>query len=173
MGNEVENIIDPSLTKKFKRADILAFETELLKMDGAFVGDTANCPLRHTFSDGIYVREIFLPKGVTVVGKIHKHDHPNFLRVGQVIVATENGLETITAPCSMISPAGTKRVVHALQDCIWVTVHTNPTNTKDLVKIEDHVIAKSYDEYDKFKKGYNRAGKNRLLSFIYKLLKKK
>ena len=36
-------------------------------------------PLKHTFTTGVYSREIFLPKGSIVVGKIHRHDHLNFI----------------------------------------------------------------------------------------------
>ena len=36
-------------------------------------------PLKHAFTTGIYSREIFLPKDSIVVGKIHRHDHLNFI----------------------------------------------------------------------------------------------
>ena len=137
---------------KVTREDILDFQDIISNMEGAFHGDTELCPLKHTFADGIYVREITIPKGTCGVGKIHKHDHPNFLLKGKVKVITEGkGFEVINAPCAMISDAGTKRIVETLTDTVWVTVHTNPTNTRDLVVLEKHIIAESFEVFEKFK----------------------
>jgi hypothetical protein len=132
------------------RKNILGFQGAIKGMDGAFIGDSEVCPLKHTFSDGIYVREIFIPAGTYIVGKIHKHSHPNFLLKGEVDVVTESGNERLVAPLSMISPAGTKRALYAVTDLVWVTVHHNPTNTQDLEKLERIVIADDYESYEKF-----------------------
>lgn len=132
------------LNKDKIRKDIINLESEIRKRPDALIGDNSHCPLKHSFADGIYVREIFIPKGTLIVGKIHKHSHPNFLLHGEVSVMTEEGPKKLKAPLSMISPPGTKRVVYAHEDCVWITVHrTNKTNLK---KIEKEVIAKTYHE---------------------------
>ena len=129
------------------RKTIADFEEALAKVPGAVFGDNDMAPLKHTFADGIYIREIFLPKGVLATGKIHKHCHPSFLLSGDVSVITENGgVERLKAPVSMISPAGTKRIVYAHEDSVWITVHCNPDDLRDLKQLEDLIIAKSYDE---------------------------
>lgn len=130
------------------RNSILEFQEKMNLVPGAFIGDSEHCPLKHSFSDGLYVREIFIPKGTILVGKLHKHDHPNFLMQGEVSVLTEEGPKRIKAPCSMISPAGTKRIVYANEDTVWITVHLNPTNTHDLVQLEEEIIAKTYEELE-------------------------
>lgn len=132
------------------RRDILNFEEQIKKMPGAVIGDNALTPLKHTYTDGIYTREIFIPAGMFIVGKLHKHAHPNFLMEGIVMVVTEFGEEIIEAPKAMVSMAGTKRALYAITDLVWITVHHNPSNTQDLEKLEDLVIAKNYDEYEKF-----------------------
>lgn len=142
--------VDLNFDKDNIRDGIIAFEEALKKVDGSFIGDSVNCPLKHSFSDGIYVREIFIPKGTLLTGKIHKHEHPNFLMSGEVLVVTESkGKEILKAPLSMISKSGTKRALYAITDLVWVTVHHNPTNTQDLGELEKIVIAKDYDEYTK------------------------
>lgn len=136
------------------REKIIEFEGVLARQEGAFFGDTANCPLTHKFADGIYVREIFIPAGMYIVGKIHKHAHPNFLMSGTVEVITESGgKQTLTGPLSMISPPGTKRALRSITDLVWITVHHNPTNTQDLAELEKIVIADSFEEYHKFVEG--------------------
>ncbi len=141
------------------REKILMFQSALQDIEEEHHID---CPLKHYFAPGLYAREILLPKGSVVVGKIHKHAHVNNISQGSVIVYTEFGLEEYNAPCQFISKPGTKRVVYALEDTIWTTYH--PTEYADginsddaeqvaaaLCKIEDVVIAPSFDEYEVFK----------------------
>lgn len=105
-------------------------------------------PLKHSFAKGIYIREIFIPKGMIVVGRIHKHEHPNFLLEGSVIVATESqGVQKLTAPVSMISPAGTKRALVTLEDTIWITVHR--TDETDPEKMVDELTFETYEEFER------------------------
>ena len=162
LQNEVMNASDNILI----REKLIDFEGQIKKQEGAFVGDNEYCPLKHSFSDGIYVREISIPANTYIVGKIHLHDHPNFLMSGKVDVVTENGIETLEGPLSMISPKGTKRALRTITSCVWITVHKNPTNTQDLSELEKIVIADSYEEYDKFIASQKR------LSFVNKILNK-
>lgn len=106
------------------------------------------CPLIHTFAPGAYARQILLPKGSVVIGKIHKHAHLNMIMQGHVSVKTEDGTNDYFAPLVFTSKPGTKRVVYAHEDTIWVTVHL--TDSQELAVIEDEIIAKTFDEYDKF-----------------------
>lgn len=134
------------------RDAIVDFEVVVREFPGALIGDNDTCPLTHKFCDGFYVREIFIPKGMIIVGKIHKHSHPNFLLSGEVTVVTEEGIKRFKAPQSLISPAGTKRVLYTHEDTVWVTCHTNQGNTQDLEKLEEQIIAKDYVELDNFQK---------------------
>ncbi len=111
---------------------------------------TVDCPLQHSFIDGVYVRTINIPAGTMLVGKIHKHSHANILSKGEVLVITEDGgREHLKGPLTMVSPAGCKRAVKALTDTTWTTIHR--TDETDLDKIEDCVIAKTYEDYEQFK----------------------
>lgn len=103
-----------------------------------------DCPLTHYFAPGNYGREIFMPAGSLVVGKIHRHAHLNVLLEGVASVMTETGPELLEAPRVWVSQPGTKRVVFNHTDVRWLTVH--PTEETDLVKIEEFVIARSYEE---------------------------
>lgn len=155
------------------RDTILEFEKELAKMPGAVFGDSDLMPLTHSFAPGIYVREIFIPKGTILTGKIHRHKHPNFLMSGEVLVVTENGgMEHLKAPMSMISPAWTKRAIKALEDTVWITVHENKNNEFDLEKIEQFVIAESFEQLEQEKQAaltYEIEQKNCLILALKKL----
>lgn len=133
-----------TLQRQVTRTEIAEFEAILREQPDAQLGDQDRCPLTHEFGGGMYLRKIFIPKGMAIVGKIHRHAHPNFLMQGKVIVITEDGgREYLQAPYSCISPAGTKRVLYTLEDTIWATVHM--TNETDLAKIEQEIIAPSYE----------------------------
>ena len=104
-------------------------------------------PLKHSFADGCYIREIFNPKGELAVTKIHKVSHPFFLMKGDMTILMEDGIKRIKAPHYGITPAGTKRIIYCHEDCVFVTVHV--TELTDIAKIEEEVIAKDFDEFDK------------------------
>jgi hypothetical protein len=145
------------LTKavKEKRQQILDFEATLLSMkdqDNVYLGDDHKHPLTHVFTEGLYLRELRLEAGTTIVGKIHKEDHIVFLLHGIVAVATDTGVQEYKGPCYIESKAGVKRVAHAVTDIIWVNIHANPTNTQNLEELENNIIAKNYLEYEEFKK---------------------
>ena len=146
MTNELREIEQNELAQKLEyREQIQEFENMLSQQPEATFGNSPLAPLVHMFAPGIYVRQITLPKDSICVGKIHKYEHPNFLMSGKVKVVTEDGgYEILEAPMVMISPAGTKRAVHALEDTVWVTVHA--TDDTDTDRIEKEITVESYDE---------------------------
>lgn len=126
------------------RASIQRLEATMREMPDRLQDE--DLPLKHTFAPGAYAREIFIPKGALVVGKIHRHAHLNILVEGRVALATEEGMREIEGPLTMVSAAGTKRALLALEDAIWITIHL--TDKTDLAEIEDEIIAKDYAELD-------------------------
>lgn len=103
-------------------------------------------PVFHHFGDGSYAREIHIDKGVILVGKIHRHSHPNVLSKGKVSVSSEFGTETFEAPRTWVSQAGIKRMIYAHEDAVWTTFHV--TDSVDLEQIEHELIAESYNELE-------------------------
>lgn len=104
--------------------------------------------VKHYFSKGVYAREIFIPKGAVLVGHIHKYENLNIVSKGEISVTTENGVERISAPFTVVSPAGTKRAAYAHEDTIWTTIHG--TDETDVEKIESIFVAKTKYEYLEF-----------------------
>lgn len=125
--------------------DKIAALEEALKAEFGEGLSEKDFPLKETFTDGVYIREMYIPADSVIVGKIHKHAHLNFILFGKVTVATKDGIETLVGPCSMISTAGTKRALYTHTDTIWTTVHANPTEERDPEKLEALIIAPSYD----------------------------
>lgn len=101
-------------------------------------------PLKHTFTDGCYVREVFAPADQLLITKIHKIEHPFFLMQGEVSILTEKGVERLKAPHHGITRPGTKRVMYTHSDMVFITVHA--TDKKTVEEVEDEVIAKDFND---------------------------
>lgn len=122
------------------RDKILRLEAALRKLP------QIEAPVFHHFSEGIYARELHIPKGATLTGKIHRKAHLNVLAKGKILVQTEHGMKHLTAPCVIESFPGIKRAGHALEDTVWITFHA--TSETDLEKIEAEFIAPDFDSLE-------------------------
>ena len=144
---------------KNSRKKIIEFENTLIaNADGIniegdgkhIVTESKITPIKHTFADGVYIRQMDMIKGSVVVGAIHKHLHAWFLLTGHITVATEETTEDYIAPCYVVSTPGVKRVILANEDSIFVNIHKNPSNTKDIDELEKQIVALNYEEYEKY-----------------------
>lgn len=111
-------------------------------------GDTLDLPVMHHFSRGVYARELFIPKGTVIVGKIHKFSQINIVSKGEISVLTEDGIKRVKAGDTIVSGPGIKRAGYAHEDTLWTTIHG--TNETDIERLEDELIAASFEDYDKF-----------------------
>lgn len=126
------------------RAKIFALENEILKCPQTPI------PTTHHFAPGIYMREIFIPKGTVLTGAIHKTEHLNILSQGEMSVWTEGGIKQVKASTVIKSQPGIKRTGYAHEDSVWITVCHNETNESDIKKLEDTLTTNSYEEFLEF-----------------------
>lgn len=107
-------------------------------------GEEIEIPVEHYFSFGVYAREIIIPAGSLIVGKIHKYQNMNILSQGEASVLSIDGIKRVKAPHTFVSQPGAKRVIYAHTDVVWTTILGS--DEKDHEAIEDKFIAKSYAE---------------------------
>lgn len=124
------------------RDKVSIIETEAKKFDQVEI------PIKHYFVPGVYIREIFVPKGVLLTGKIHKYPQFHVITKGDISMLIDGEMKRIVGPCNIMSSAGAKRIAYAHEDTIWLMVHG--TEETDLEKIENHFIAATEEEYLKF-----------------------
>jgi hypothetical protein len=149
-------VADPERRKVEFRQKITLVQDGLQQLidSGAVQSTLEDCTLKHYFTpkDEIYgccayAREMMIPKGTLIIGKIHRHQHLNFISKGKVTVFTEFGQKHLEGPCTFVSEVGLKRAVYAEEDTLWTTVHlTQYESESELDKIEQEVISPSYDE---------------------------
>lgn len=125
------------LIKRLDRREQIAWlEQELLREP------QVECPVTERLCDGMYLREMTIPKGTVLTGKIHIREHVSVILKGDITIVTEEGTRRIVAPCILISPPGTKRVGFAHEDTTWTTIHATPLT--DLKEIPDSLTTARY-----------------------------
>ena len=98
-------------------------------------------PLTHTFTPGLYSRQIFMPAGSMLTSKIHKTEHQFIVSSGRVTVYSESGsVETLSAPHIGITKPGTRRFLLVHEDTTWTTFHANPKGISDWAEMEAELV---------------------------------
>ena len=122
-----------------------------------------DCPVKHTFTDGMYIREIFMPKDTYVTSLCHNTKHPYFVMVGKCKVVSKNfGGELIEAPYFGVTVPNTRRLLYILEPTVWITCHV--TDIKPENDSEAAVQAAVDKIGDKILKPYE----NKLLNGYFK-----
>lgn len=97
-------------------------------------------PVTHHFSPGVYIRELFIPAGVFLIGHEHKDKCLNIVLSGSIRVMIEGKIATIKAPYTFESGPGVTKVGYAEEDTRWLTIHPNPDNETNIARIEEKIL---------------------------------
>jgi len=102
----------------------------------------------HNFTDGQYIRQVFIPAGMVVIGKRHRRKTLNVVLKGKCRIRnSDEAIEhVVEAPYMYESNANVKKAVFAITDTVFANIHV--TDEKDLDKIETKCII-TEDEYAK------------------------
>ena len=133
-------IVAPSCDPLHVRAWIMAVTNKLLALPQ---GDHLEMEVKHTIDNGMYMRELFIPKGSFLVGKIHKVPCLNIVSKGDISVITETGSARVQAGYTVASPAGIQKMGYAHEDTVFINVFR--TDETDLEKIEQLIAFDSYE----------------------------
>lgn len=109
--------------------------------------------LKHTFLDGMYVREMFIPKGTLLIGKAHRLSCMNIVSKGDISILTPMGSARVCSGYSGASPPGTQKVGFAHEDTVFVNVFrtdvTDQATIEDVVAFADKAAVDQWD-YGRF-----------------------
>lgn len=99
---------------------------------------------QHIFHDGWYERRLLVPAGMLVVGKIQRHAHFFGVIRGHAWLISAFGQHEVRGGFAKTSRPGIKHIAAAIEDTLFVTLHRNPSNTRDLAQIEaEHIVAEA------------------------------
>lgn len=127
----------------------LSTEDRIKQFDAFLIGmEQVECPLDEQFAPNLYLRERFVPAGTLFSTYTWKTEHPFFCSMGELLIwQDDKGWEVFKAPCRGLTKAGTKRIVYAVTDVVWTTIHYNKTNTRDPKKLHDMLFENYCNEF--------------------------
>ena len=108
--------------------------------------------IENEFSDQLYMRKMYMPKECVVISAMHHTEHFWFLLKGKILVTTDGEQIEHIAPCYEKSMKGAKRLILSLEDSLFINVHKNPTNTRDMKEVEESLYSITIEEYNKKEK---------------------
>lgn len=112
-------------------------------------GNVIDFPLVHRFTDGMYIRQIFMPKDSLITSKIHNTEHPYTVSLGAAAVSIDGeDWDHIVAPYTGITKPGTRRILYILEDCIWTTYHPIPNMKSEFNDLSNDEINKIVEEIE-------------------------
>lgn len=133
----------PTREIKRNREAIKSLALTMMTMDC----EKLDCPLNHHFSNGVYIREITMPAGSAIVGKIHKTEHFNIITSGECKVFTaDEGWKHRKAGDIFSSKGGVQKALRCITDVTWLTVHI--ANEDDISKIEYDLSTEKYEDLE-------------------------
>lgn len=133
---------------KYDLAELIE-DDRILEFDAMLIGmEQVECPLDEQLAPGLYLRERFVPAGTLFTTYTWKTEHPFFCSMGQLLIWEESkGWQLHEAPCRGLTKAGTKRVVYAITDVVWTTIHANPDNISDPQELHDMLFENYENPY--------------------------
>lgn len=124
------------------RSQVKAYERAIIEQL-----EPVDAPLEHHFIPGVYVRKMTLPAGAAIAGKIHDTLHMCIVAKGRILVASEEGTRELVAGDVFVSRPGVKRVGYAVEETVFINVHTNREDDTDLAVLESKLIVPEALEY--------------------------
>lgn len=131
----------PTLRILENRRSIIRLMNEIISLGEPM----PDCKLKHIFSDGIYVREVTMPAGSLIVGRIHTTEHLNEVISGECQIFTADEELVIRKGGDIFtSKAGVQKVGLCITDVVWRTIHA--TNETNIEKLEQELSVLTYEE---------------------------
>lgn len=109
--------------------------------------------VEHIVQDGVYMRKLYIPKGMILVGKVHLKNCINIVASGRIDVLTEFGAKQLVAGFTGVSRAGIQKVGYTHEDTVFINVFR--TDLTDIAEIEaeiakDPVVTPASTDYEAF-----------------------
>jgi hypothetical protein len=147
MVNSIQTLVEINNDNGLLWEKIERFTDFLKSQDDSIIHHTEKMekvfPLKHHIEDGLYTRELFMPKGMIVVSFIHKQNHPSFFMKGELSIISEKGdISRIQAPKVVQTKIGTQRIAYTHTDCVWVCVYK--VNSKTVEEAEKEVYTEDF-----------------------------
>lgn len=119
---------------------------DAIEMVRAIGGTPDIFPRKDWIAGGIYARQVFIPAGGLLIGKIHLVEHFFNLSAGVILLWTPSGgARILRAPLLGVTQPGEMRIGLALEDVVWTTFHAvgelkDPEEIENLVTLDPRKV---------------------------------
>ena len=103
-------------------------------------------PVKHHFINGVYLRELFIPAGTLLTGKIHNKENFSILAQGTLRITNGTESKIISAPYITSDKPGIKRMGYAETDVVFINVIK--TDLTDIDEIEKELVSENFTEFE-------------------------
>lgn len=93
-----------------------------------------DCPNKHYFAPGVYVREMFIPAGTFIIGRVHKTSHINIMLQGEGKFIINGEIVDVKQGDIFNSDANVRKVCIATSDVRFLNVF--PVAHEDVEELE-------------------------------------
>ena len=101
----------------------------------------ADCPVRHIFGPGVYIRELTMFADTYAIGHHQNFEHMNVMIKGKVRMYNPDGTTTVlTAPQTFVGKPG-RKVGYVIEDTVWQNIYAD--TEQDVDKLEAKYLTKS------------------------------
>ncbi len=137
----IETVSGPIANRDVQQK-IMALEAEWAKLP------QLDIPVTHRYNGGIYAREITIPKGTLLTGRIYKDDHLDVMISGDVTVSGDDGIKRLKGYNIFQGKRGKKRAGYAHEDTTWLTFHNCPQMNDDAYL--DYLTVETFEALDNY-----------------------
>lgn len=75
-------------------------------------------------SGPLFYKDMVMPKGTVLIGRVHKYPHMTLLIDGAVVVwSSDTGLRYFDRYSANLCEPGTQRLFYAIEDTVWANIH--------------------------------------------------
>lgn len=137
--NVIESVSGPIGNKQIQEK-IMALESQWKQLP------QVDIPVIHRYSDGIYAREITIPRDTFLTGRIYKDDHFDVMVSGDITVSSDEGTKRLTGFNLFQGKRGKKRAGYAHEDTRWITFCACPELPDD--DYLDYLTVETFEALD-------------------------
>lgn len=113
--------------------------------------DQVEIPAVESYKNGLYSREITIPAGTLLTGRVWLDDYIDIMVSGHIVVATADGVKELKGYNVCDGAAGRKRAGYAVEDTKWITVHkaceSDTLDTLSRFSMAQYKVAKAQQHY--------------------------
>ena len=126
-----------------RRIKMLEVEQKLME-----IPEQIDPGVTHFMHGDTYIRSMFIPAGLLIVGRIHATDHICMIE-GDIYVSDEFSDEHYQGFTMFHSPRGSKRIVRTERDSRFTTIHHIPgAGNMSIEEIEEMLSYTNYADYE-------------------------